>query len=318
MKAFRFIFPLTAMLFCGTLSGVFAEPSPDKSAPQPETDVRVKVTIPAGEGKEIAEIREAVITAEKPGFVHLWHYYGDKGLNAPLLPAPDGKSYQRTIIYEARDTKGGVFSYRIVPGPGEVERATTVELWNWSHVSYGEFAKGMRDAGDPSGRCLRGVPLDLVPFQTEALLMEVTDGPEMSQMAPWSLHLWHPTYYSMTKLPTALEQLSVQVGYLITTPGETSSKTNPPSGQKVGRVSQRDGKLVAHLRYEFGSSSGYDKEVTPEEPFKLEVRAFSGAIYPVVGVLSKEDDATPFLLDQLKKDMKGTKWEAKLKEPLGE
>jgi hypothetical protein len=239
-------------------------------------------------------------------------------LVAPLLPAPDGKSYQRTVVYEARDSKGGVFSYRIVPGPGEEERSATLELWNWRHVSYDEFVKGMRDAGDPSGRCLRGVALDLVPVQTEALLMAVTDGPKMSQAAPWLLHIWHPTYHG-SELPTALEQLSVQVGYLITTPGDTSSKTNPPSGQKVGRISQRDGKLVAHLRYDFGtSSSGYDTEVTPEQPFKLEPRAFSGGIWPVVGVLSKEGDTMPFLLDQLKKDLKGTKWEAKLKEPVGE
>jgi hypothetical protein len=95
------------MLFFGTLARVSAEPTPDKSpAPAPVTDVRVKVTTPSGDTEETMELREAVITAEKPGFVHLWHYRDSNGLVAPLLPSPDGKSYQRTVVYEARNTRG--------------------------------------------------------------------------------------------------------------------------------------------------------------------------------------------------------------------
>ena len=51
------------------------------------SDVRVKMSSSSSGTKgERIEFREVVITADKPGFVHLWHYYGDEPLTAPLLP----------------------------------------------------------------------------------------------------------------------------------------------------------------------------------------------------------------------------------------
>jgi hypothetical protein len=289
--------------------------------PQPAiSDVRLKSSGSSGETKGArTESREVMITADKPGIVHLWHYYGDTPLAAPLLPSPDGTSYFRKVAYEALESGGqsgaAVFTYRIIAGPGEKEVTKTVELWNHRHIGYDDFAKGLRGIQDPSGTCLRGVPLDLTPVGDEALLMEVTETPAVSQVSPWIMHIWHPTYPSKPELPSGLMTMPVQIGYLITTSGDSKNGGNPPDGQKVGRISQRDGKFVAHLSFQYGSSTtGFDGALIPERAVDFDMRAFSGAVWPVVGVLTTNRDMMPFLLKQLRKDMKGRKWEGTLNE----
>lgn len=287
------------------------------------SEVQLKMSSASADTKGArTESREVMITADSPGFIHLWHYYGDDPLVVPLLPKAGGTSYFRKVAYEARESGGqsgaAVFIYRIIAGPGEKELTRTVELWNHRHISYDDFAKGLRGIQDPSGTCLRGVPLDLAPVGDEALLMEVTDAPRLQQSAPWILKIWRPTYHGRTRLPEELVSLPVQVGYMITTPGAASNRANPPDGQKLGRISQRSGKLVAHLQYQYGSLSVYDGELTLERPFEFDVRAFSGAIFRVVGVLTTQRDSMPFLLRQLRNDLKGTRWETLLNETSSE
>jgi hypothetical protein len=261
-----------------------------------------------------------MITADKPGIVHLWHYYGDTPLAAPLLQSPDGTSYFRKVAYEARESGGqsgaAVFTYRIIAGPGEPEMTKTVELWNHRHISYDAFATGLRGIQDPSGICLRGVPLDLTPVDDEALLMEITETPAVSQMSPWVMHIWHPTYHTTApKLPSGLTTMGVQIGYLIRTGGDSKNGGNPPHGQKVGRISQRDGKFIGNLSFKYGTSTNwFSGVIVPERPIDFPVTASFSALWPVVGVLTKDRDMMPFLLQQLRRDMKGRKWEGALNE----
>jgi hypothetical protein len=274
------------------------------------TDVRLKMSGSSSDTKGArTESREVMVTADKPGFIHLWHYFGDDPLVAPLLPNAEGTSYFRKVTYEARESGGqsgaAVFTYRIIAGAGEQEMTETVELWNHRHISYDDFAKGLRGIQDPSGICLRDVPLDLTPVDDEALLMEVTETATVCQVS-WVLHVWHPTYPSKPELPSGLATMGVRIGCLIA--------DSRDGGQKVGRISQRDGKFVANLRFDYGSVSGFDGVLIPEHAFDFEVRAFSGVLFPVNGVLTKNQDMMPFLLKQLRKDMKGKKWEAVLNE----
>jgi len=264
--------------------------------------------------------RQVTVTPDKPGFIRLWHYFGDDPLVAPLLPNAEGTAYFRKVTYEARESGGqsgaAVFTYRIIASSGEQEMTETVELWNHRHISYDDFAKGLRGIQDPSGICLRGVPLDLTPVDGEALLMEITETPAVSQMSPWVMHIWHPTYHTTPpKLPSGLTTMGVQIGYLITTSGDSKNGGNPPDGQKVGRISQRDGKLIANLSFKYGSSTtGFGGVIIPERPVDFPVKAFFSAVWPVVGVLTKDRDMMPFLLQQLRRDMKGRKWEGALNE----
>lgn len=294
--------------------------SKDGSEGPAPTDVQLKMSSTSSDIKGARiETREVMITADKPGIVHLWHYYGDTPLAAPLLPSPDGTSYFRKVAYEARESGGqsgaAVFIYRIIAGPGEKEVTKTVELWNHRHIGYDDFAKGLSGIQDPSGICLRGVPLDLTPVGNEALLMEVTETPAVSQVSPWIMHIWHPTYPSRPELPSGLMTMPVQIGYLITAPGDPENRVDPPDGQKVGRISQRDGKFVANLTFKYGSTTtGFDGALIPERAVDFDMRAFFSAIHSVVGVLTTNRDMMPFLLKQLRKDMKGTKWEGTLNE----
>ncbi len=280
-------------------------------APAP-TDVRLKMSSSSSDatGKR-TESRELVITGDKPGFVHLWHYEGGKPMVAPLLPSPDGASYCRKVAYDARESGGqfgdAVFTYQFIAGPGEKEQSETVELWNHRHISYDDFAKGLREIQDPTGMCLRAVPLDLAPLGDEAFLIEVTDTPEPPRPPHWALHIWHPTYSCGPTLPRGLATTGAQIGYLITTGGDSHNKVNPPDGQKVGRISQRDGKFIAYLDYTFGSSTtGFSGIITPECPVDFNTRVtFASAVFPVVGVLTQERDMMPFLLKQLRKDLRG-------------
>ncbi|MBK1882017.1 hypothetical protein JIN85_06295 [Luteolibacter pohnpeiensis] len=256
------------------------------------------------------DFREATIRSTKPGYVHLWHYVGDKPLVAPLVADEDGKGYHKTISYWAQDLNGGVFNYQISPEGEETPLSVKVELWNHRHLSYSEFVENIDATEDPSGEVLRGIPLDLVPMQEGALLLAITDEPDLTQNAPFMLKIWRPTYGE--QLPAELVSQPVQIGYLITTPGEENQKVNPPTGQKLGRISQRSGKLIAHLNYQLGSHSVYDGELTLEQPFQFNIFASFGAIYPVVGVLTTERDSMPFLIDQMKSDLAGTKWEKHL------
>lgn len=295
---------ILSLLFFGTGSAKAEQPA--------STDVRLKMSASSSNNKgSRSESREVMIVADKPGFVHLWNYYGDDPLVAPLLPGPEGTSYFRKVAYEAREAGGqsgaAAFTYRIIAGSGEKEPTETVELWDHRHISYDDFAKGLRGIEDPSGACLRGVPLDLTPLGDEALLMEVTDTPAVSREMPWVLHIWHPTYPSRPELPSGLETLGVQIGYLITTPSS--------DGQKLGRISQRDGKFIAHLSYNYGSStSGLNGAIIPERAVNFDVRGFCSVVMPVAGVLTTNQDMMPFLISQLRKDMKGNKWEGMLKE----
>lgn len=296
-----------SMLLSGVLP-VLADPeSKNETEPPAPTDVRLKMSPSSSDTKgRRTETREVVITADKPGFVHLWHYEGDDPLVAPLLPNPEGTSYFRKVAYEARESGGqsgaAVFSYRFIAGPGEKELSETIELWNHRHISYDDFAKGLRDIQDPSGKCLRGVPLDLAPLGDEAFLMEVTDTPARPRPPQWVFHIWHPTYPGQPKLPSCVARGGVRIGYLIEVGDDN---------QKLGRISQRDGKFIAHLKFEYGSSNGFDGAITPECPVDFEANAFSGFVLRVVGVLT-ESDAMPFLIKQLRKDLHGSKWEGLL------
>ncbi len=284
-----------------------AQAAPEAPAP---TDVRLKMSSSSSDAKgKRTESREVVITAEKPGFVHLWHYEGGKPMVAPLLPSPDGASYCRKVAYEARESGGqsgdAVFTYRFIAGPGEKELGETVELWNHRHISYDDFAKGLREIQDPTGKCLRAVPLDLAPLGDEAFLMEVTDTPARPRPHQWAFHIWHPTYPGgNTQLPSSVAEAGVRIGYLITAQNDN---------QKLGRISQRDGKFIAHLKFDYGSSNGFDGVITPECPVEFEAHAFSGFVLRVFGVLTEEPEAMPFLLKQLRKDLHGRKWESLIK-----
>ena len=284
--------------------------TPAQAAPEApaSTDVRLKMSQSSTNTQgQRTETRELVITADKPGFVHLSHDEGVDPLVAPLLPSPEGNSYFRKVTYEVRESGGqsgaAVFTWRFIAGPGEKELSETVELWNHRHISYDDFAKGLREIQDPTGKCLRAVPLDLAPLGDGAFLMEVTDTPVRPRTPLWSFCIWHPTYsIGGTQLPSGVAGAGVKIGHLIET-----------DHQKLGRISQRDGKFIAHLTFDYGSYSGFDGEITPECPVDFEVRLAVGVEFPVVGVLTQEEgNMMPFLLKQLRKDLRGRKWEALL------
>ena len=129
-----------SLVFSGIGSVQADQPAKDGESQPAVTDVRLKMSSSSSNTKGgRTESREVMIVAEKPGFVHLWHYRGDEPLVAPLLPNPEGTSYFRKVSYEARESGGqsgaAVFNYQILAGPGEQQMTEAVELWNHRHIS---------------------------------------------------------------------------------------------------------------------------------------------------------------------------------------
>jgi hypothetical protein len=155
------------------------------------------------------------------------------------------------------------------------------------------ISTSMRQIADPAGKCLRHLPLDLVHVGSDALLIAVTDSGQMPPPENLYLHLWHPTYYNTpAQLPAGIDTMAPRIGYLI-----------HGNGQEAGRISQRDGRLMADLTYSFGLSQGsYRGPMILEQPVDPQTYGFSGGISPFRMVLSKQREVTPFLQKQVEED----------------
>ena len=92
----------------------------------------------------------------------------------------------------------------------------------------------------------------------------------------------------------------VRIGEMLTTLGSPENRpvSGVRDGQRIGRISHRDGKFFASIQYDHHSTSMVDEFLTPEVPFRVKMYGFSGAIWPQIMVLSTKQDMTPFLKEE--------------------
>ena len=200
--------------------------------------------------------------------------------------------YRRNLFYVVSEAERPVLHYSVVTDNTQPKAEGSVDLAN-RHVSYEMISTSMRQIADPSGKCLRNLPLDLLHVGDAALLIAVTDDEKMPPPENFYLHLWHATYYTTPpKLPAGIDTMVPRIGCLIY-----------GQGQNPGRISQRDGRLMADINYNFGTSQGsYRGPMVLEQPVDPQGYGFSGAICRFRLVLSKQPEVTPFLQKQVDQD----------------
>ncbi|WP_265594294.1 serine/threonine-protein kinase [Haloferula sp. BvORR071] len=270
-----------------TATPIPATPSTVPGAPA--TDVRLelieKTSVTEGEDKR--QVRQVAIIAEKPGYLHFW-IYGREPLTVPLLPEADGKGYRRNLFYSVNAAERPVLYYSVITDNTQPKTADSLDLANLN-ISYETIAAEMCQIADPSGKCLRGLPLDLLLVGSAPLLIAVTDDEKMPEPEQLYLHIWHPTYYTEPpQLPAGLLTSGIRIGYPIRS-GEIL----------VGRISQRDGRMIADLTY---NSATYRGAMVPEQIVEPQFYWVSSILWNMHMVLSKQPEVTPFLLRQVDED----------------
>lgn len=251
------------------------------------------------DGDQAREGRQLAVISEKPGFLHFWAD-GHDPMVVPMLPEASGKSYRRNLIYSVGKAERAVLHYRVITDNTQKEAEQAVDLAN-RHITFDQMAKSFREVADPVGKCLRNVPLDLVPLGDHAgsgsLWIAVSDTDAPLHPDPMYLHIWHPTYH--TDPPALPAGLATDVANI----GEIMSHGD----KKIGRISQRDGRFMADLEFSHGSISYFKGELTPEVPVEPTGFAFSGAVWPVRFVLTRKPEVISFLEAQVKLDQQKRK-----------
>src|SRR6185436_5492957 len=108
-----------------------------------------------------------------------------------------------------------------------------------------------------------------------------------------------PLHTTPPQLAAGLETVVVRIGEMLVTPGEADKMANGKRmGQRLGRISHRDGKFYASIRYDYRSTSMVDEFMTPEVAFAVKMYGFSGAIWPQFMVLTTKQDMMPFLKEE--------------------
>jgi hypothetical protein len=221
----------------------------------------------------------------------LWTPGGER-FTHQLLEQPfdtdNGYAYGLRVAYRLYESEIPLFQYWIDGLPGE-RRSHEVNLSD-RQVTFNEVATGLREIRDPVGACLRNMPYDLAPIGDSALLLAVTDTDASPSETPFFLHIWTPPFPSVTPPQPAqpLASVLVRIGEML----------NSPDAQRLGRISHRDGKFLASLRYTSRSTSMVDDFMTPEVPFRVKAYSISGAIWPQLMVLSTQRDMAPFLEEE--------------------
>ena len=243
------------------------------------------------------EVRQVGVSAAKPGFLHLWHESGPH-LVKPLLPDSTGR-LSASIFYVADARDPAALTYQI-NGEGSPPRGQIPIKGDALSL-----IREMREIRDPSGKCLRDVPLDIGFVNDRPLLLAVTFTPELPVTPPLYLHIWSPTLYTTPPtMPRGLDSVVVKIGEILTTPGQPQQyRQGVKEGQRLGRISQRDGGFCGNLQYDFGTSTAMlNDTLVLEQPVYVKNYSMSGGIFPVVMVLSEHGDMTEFLRRQVRID----------------
>ena len=281
-------------------------PAPDakpeaKAPSQPASDVRLSVEEKTSytEGTERGENRTISIQADKPGYVHIWTPGGKRFTEALYgnsqvahIGFHSTTGFSSRVSYSLYQSEGPVLAYWI---RNEIRHLVELAKQN---LTYADVAKSLHEVRDPTGVCLRNTTYDLAPIGDSALLLAVTDTAEPPPETSFFLHIWQPP---LQREPARLfECIAVRIGEVLITPGEPGKNAgNKLTGQRVGKISQRDGKYHASLQYSAGSTAMLNEPMTPEMPIAVSMHLISaGSMWPQFMLLSTKKDMTPFLKEE--------------------